>query len=227
MRINIQSAFCLLLWCTAGLVGFVAGCGSAKVSNETQSAVAAARPDVVYVGTVDLGAATVRSDPGTLTGRPRLLRLRNEDPAAELEKLQELLANELVNDLTRAGLSAQRLSNDGPRPTQGWLVSGAFLELQEGNRLQRAVIGFGVGSADEKLYVAVADLAHPEGQKLLDFNADTSGNKVPGGAVAEAAAHSPWAMVGKYVMERNTSEKDIRRVAQAISDEIVAFAGKK
>jgi hypothetical protein len=221
----ILSVACVLL---CGAAALVVGCNSAKVSNENRTtAVAPARPTVIYVGTFDLGATKLQSDPGTITGRPRLLRLPQEDPVEKIQRLEELLANQLVNDLNSAGLPAKRLTADNPRPTQGWLVRGAFLEMTEGNRLQRAVIGFGAGSANQKLYIAVADLAHEEGQKLLDFNTDTTPNQTPGGFVAEAAAHSPWAMLGKYVLEGTASEQDIVKVAKATSDEIAAYAGVK
>ena len=121
-------------------VGITAGCGGAAVHNEARGAAGAGSgAEVVYVGDFDLGAATLKSDPGTLTGRPRLLPgLRGEqDPAAQAAKLQEDLASDLVSDLRNAGLGAVRLGPAGPRPTEGWLVSGQFLEISQGNRRSR------------------------------------------------------------------------------------------
>lgn len=222
------------LVCTVATL--TAGCAGAKVTNERKSAVAAAPPDVIYVGAIDLGASVARPGAGGPTGRPLLLpplpppplpSLRPQRPAGDVEALQETLADELVRDLNEAGTPARRLDPAAPRPTRGWLVTGEFLQLDEGNRLRRAVIGFGAGGSEAKRHVVVADLARPEGQNLLDLEADATGNKLPGGAAAAVATRTPWGMVAKFVLDRNASEKDVKRAARAIADEIVTFVGKK
>jgi hypothetical protein len=205
----------------------VAGCSSAKVTDETSPVAAAPAPDRVYVGTFDLGATQVQQDPGTLTGRPRLLHiLPEEDPVQELQRLGNLLADDLTGDLNDMGLPAERLMPAASQPPTGWLVTGEFLEVAGGNRLQRAVIGFGAGSSDAKLYVAVADLAHPQGDKLFQFNADSAGDAAPGGSLAAVGGHSMWGMVGKFVIEKNASDKDIKALAKAIAKDIAKHAGK-
>jgi hypothetical protein len=90
--------------------------------------------------------------------------------------------------------------------------------------LQKAVLGFGAGNEDAKLYVSLADLSKPAGENLLDFNVDSSGNKLPGGGVTAAATHSPWGMAAKFVLDRNASEKDIQRAAQKIADQVIQLA---
>ena len=88
-------------------------------------------------------------------------------------------------------------------------------------------MGFGAGDSDAKLYVTLADLAHPEGQNLLTFDADTTAGKAPGGGVTAVATHSPWGIVAKYALSRDASEKDMKHIAQAICDEIVRFSQGK
>lgn len=214
-------AFCLCITAT-----FVIGCASATVSNETHGVPTGANPGTVYVGKFDLGEGALQSDPGTLTGRPRLFSLRPQDPASEADKLSDLLSDELVKDLNDANMPAQRLAADDPQPAAGWLVSGEFLEVTQGNRLQKAVIGFGAGNSDAQLYVTVADLSRPAGEDLLNFNVDSSGNKAPGGGVGAVVTHTPWAMAGKFVLDRNASEKDVKRAARQIADEIVKLPAK-
>ena len=223
-RIPLSSLLIAALTAAAAL----SGCARTSVTNRSTSPtpVAATVPDVVYVMPFDLGAAAVKSDPRTLTGRPRLLNFRKQDPTDELENLGELLTSDLISDLRSAGFNAQRLPAGASRPARGWLVSGDLLELQEGNRLQKAVIGFGAGNSEAKLYVTVGDLAHPEARPLLDFNAESDGNTAPGGAAATVVTHSPWGMIAKFVVERDASEKDLKRVARQISQQIAAYAGK-
>ena len=88
----------------------VGGCASAQVSNETVSGPAGASPHTIFVEAFDLGQATVKSDPGTLTGRPRLLNFRKQDPTEELEKMSDLLAQDIVANLRKAKLPAERLA---------------------------------------------------------------------------------------------------------------------
>jgi hypothetical protein len=215
----------IVTFSTLGIAAaFLAGCATAKVTDETPPIVAPAPPDVVYVGTFDLGASTVQTDPGTLTGRPRLINFRLKDPTEELQELGDLLSDEIAIDLNKAGLPAQRIDPDAAPPAHGWLVSGEFLQVTQGNRLQRAVLGF--GNSDAKLYVAVADLAHPESKDLFNFNADSTGNNLPGGGVGAVVTHTPWGMVAKFVLERNASEKDVKRVAKAIANSILVYAGR-
>ncbi|HLX27541.1 MAG TPA: DUF4410 domain-containing protein [Casimicrobiaceae bacterium] len=213
----------ILLW--LALAAFVAGCATSKVTNEIDHRAASAAPSMIYVENFDLGETVVKSDPGTLTGRPRLIQFRRQNPAEELHELSDLLANSLVDDLNRKKLPAQRLVAGAPLPMHGWLVRGAFLEVASGNRLQKAVIGFGAGNSDAQLYVGVTDLGAPPGkQDLLDFNVDSAGNKAPGGGIATIVTRTPYGMAAKFVLERNASEKDIKRAAQTLADKLEKLA---
>lgn len=211
--IVLPSLLCLAL--------FLLGCASSKVTNETDYRAAPGAPSMIYVENFDLGETVVKSDPGTLTGRPRLINLRRGNPAEELHALSDLLANSLVEDLNGKNLRAQRLAADAPRPERGWLVRGAFLEVASGNRLQKAVLGFGAGNSDAQLYVGVTDLGAPAGkQDLLDFNVGSAGNKAPGGGIATVITHTPYGMAAKFVLERDASDKDIKRAAQTLADKL-------
>jgi hypothetical protein len=209
----------------------ITGCGTTKVSNESKADAAPrapGAPSMIYVTNFDLGAATVKSDPGTLTGRPRLIHFGETDPAKKLEELSDLLAKSLVEDLNKQGLPAKRLSADAARPKEGWLVKGAFLEVAEGNRMQKAVVGFGAGQSDAHLYVAVDDLGRPAGQQdLLDFDVHSQGDTTPGGAGETVITHTPYGMGAKFALERNASEADIKRAAQRIADGLEKLAQKR
>jgi hypothetical protein len=210
-----------ILLSSLSLAVLLAGCASSNVTNEIAYRDAPGTPSMIYVENFDLGETVVKSDPGTLTGRPRLINFRRADPAEELHELSDLLANSLVDDLHKKNLPAQRLAADAPRPARGWLVHGAFLEVASGNRLQKAVIGFGAGNSDAQLYVGITDLGAPTGkQDMLDFNVNSTGNKAPGGGVATIVTHTPYGMAAKFVLERNASEKDIKRTSQTMADKL-------
>lgn len=220
--IAVRSAL-LAAFAAAGL----AGCMSAKVANRTVSQAATTQPQMVYVGDFDLGAAFQSDTTQPAHHGPLHLLHHDGDPAERIAKAQRLIVSELVNRLNRAGLQATALDPAADRPASGWLVTGEFLVLNQGNRLERAAIGFGAGDSEAKLYVALADLAHPEGQNLLDFNTDSAKAKTPGGSITAIATHSPWGMVTHYALDGHATEKDIKQVAAAIADQIVQFAGGK
>lgn len=49
---------------------------------------------------------------------------------------------------------------------------------------------------------------------------------MPGGGGAMIAAHKPYVVAAKYVLERNSSERDIKRAARCIADELEELVSK-
>jgi Domain of unknown function (DUF4410) len=142
---------------------------------------------------------------------------QSKDPATQAQDLVNLMAKDIVQDLTKAGYKAHRLAATDVRPSEGVWVHGVFTELSEGNRLRRAVIGFGTGQAKMDLYVTMNDLSQPD-QPL--YTAGTSGEsgKKPGAAITM----NPYVAAAKFVMEKSAPEKTIRKTAGDISKDIIA-----
>lgn len=184
------------------------------------------RPRMVYVSDFDLEFPTGSAPPPS--SRMGLLsriqdRLRGGDPVTRAHALVELMADSLVDDLNKAGLPAQRLYADDPRPSNGWLVRGVVTEVDEGNQLKRAMVGFGAGETKLELWVGVSDVArNPEAPFYTLEAADGSG-KMPGAAVVKL---NPYVAAAKFVMSRHASERDVTRTASEIAKEIVARANK-
>lgn len=209
---------------------FLAGCsttkevtGRAQVTNEDfLTALPTTIPSVVYVNDFDLDAADMQSDQRLLPGpgiveRP-LQRLRGEpsDPVAYAQKLVDLMSTTLVNDLTKAGVPAQRLAAGEPSPTEGWIIRGVFTDVEEGNRLKRAIIGFGAGETKMQLNVAVSGLASNTAQPFYSFDTTKGSGKMPGAVVTL----NPYVAAAKFVMSRNGLEKDTKKTAAKIADQI-------
>lgn len=170
---------------------------------------------MIYVSDFELDAENFQAD----EGRPKVLPrpgLLHKDPASEAKKLVSDMANDIVNDLKKAGYKAQRLSASDAKPGTGVWVHGVFTELDEGNRTRRAVIGFGAGESKMNLYVAVNDLAHPD-QPL--YNVAESGDS--GKKVGTAITMNPYVAAAKFVMEKNAPEKTIKKTAGEISQNLV------
>jgi hypothetical protein len=52
-----------------------------------------------------------------------------------------LLSNTIVAELNNSGIRASRLEPGAIMPQDGLLVGGEFLEVDEGNRVRRAMVG--------------------------------------------------------------------------------------
>ena len=175
----------------------------------------------VYVRDFDLDAQNVQVDKGVGGQiRPGIIERASKreqtDPNAQAKKLVDTMSKRLVDDLHEAGYRAQRLGPKDPTATSGALVTGVFTEVDEGNRVHRALIGFGSGSAKMDLYVTMSDLASPQKPLYNLTQEDTSGKK-PGAAITL----NPYVAAAKFAMEKNAPEKTVKKTASEISAEVV------
>ncbi len=174
---------------------------------------------IIYVSDFDLDAENFQADEGRPKVRPGIIegpRKREQDPATQAKKMVDLMSTDIVNDLKKAGYKAQRIGTTNAPPSTGVLVHGVFTELDEGNRLRRAVIGFGAGEAKMDLYVTLSDLERPE-QPLYNLSATENSGKKVGAAITM----NPYVAAAKFVMEKNAPEKTIKKTASEISQDII------
>lgn len=184
-------------------------------------------PDAIYVADFALDTSRVKEDSGVLgsggllkgSRLQRLNPLHHEDPQLTAQRLVNLLAESLTGDLQNNRLPARRLLSGQPHPTKGWVIAGQFLEVDEGNRMQRAIIGFGSGATEMQIEVMVTDMStHPGGPFLVMGSSTGSGNR-PGAAVTL----NPYVAAAKFVMAKNAGDNDVTHAAAAIADEIVKY----
>lgn len=177
----------------------------------------------LYIQDFELDAADVTTDQsrignGPLHGNGPLRRAtgtgKSSDPAAEAQHVVKLMSTSLLDDFTKAGYTAKLLAADDHRPTFGILITGVFTELDEGNRLRRAVIGFGSGAASMQLYVTATDLAHPE-QALYQTDKSDSSGKKPGAVITM----NPYVAAAKFVMEKGATDKTVKKTAKQIASD--------
>ncbi len=195
-----------------------------------QEAVAAQKPHVlnftkdmtIYVSDFELDAQNVQVDQGSAMGqrRPGILerpqKKEQQDPAAQAKKLVDTLSQSIVSDLQKAGYKAQRLMPGDAKPSVGAWVHGVFTQADEGNRLHRAVIGFGSGQATMELFVTLTDLASPQ-KPLYEASEKGASKDKPGAAISM----NPYVAAAKFVMEKNAPEKIVKSTAATISKDVV------
>jgi hypothetical protein len=136
---------------------FLSACSNIHVEDERELRVMPpTAPTAIYVKDFDLEFGSFQAESGMLPLSPispgvpgvfipRLLGVP-EDNAVRARELVKLMSSALVDALTNAGLNAQSLPAGQLFPSKGWLVRGAFVQLDGGNRLRRALIGFGSGA---------------------------------------------------------------------------------
>ena len=197
-------------------------CAQAQVTARHEEGTGAA-PSVVYVADFDLQADEIRSDsplaalprPGLLGNGPLGLLKSRESQA---RSLVDLMASTIVADLTKAGIPAQRWNADTSPPTSGWMVRGAFLTVDEGNRLRRAVIGFGSGQTDLQVATSIDQLsAETSPAPLYQVDTAADSGRMPGAIVTL----NPYAAAARFVLSGHDLDRNTKATAGKIADEVV------
>jgi len=147
-----------------------------------------------------------------------------------------VLAEEIVKELRAMQLSAERATTAPPPPDKLLAIEGQFISIDEGNRLRRMVIGFGVGGTEVRTQVQ-AVLGTPNGPIIMEeFVTDAESSKKPGmgpmagigGAVAtvDGAAVMSGA-VGSVTELDQTVEGDAKRTAKEIVKKLSLLFAKE
>src|SRR5579863_1852239 len=179
------------------------------------------RDTKIWVSNFELDAGDVKTDKGGVIGevRPGILERPSKrcerDPECQAKRIVDLMANSIVSDLQKAGYKAERLLPGVEKPAMGAWVHGVFTEVDEGNRMHRAILGFGSGEAKMGLYVTLTDLASPQKALYEAQNDNNSGKKI--GAVITM---NPYVAAAKFVMEKNAPEKTKQKTAYEIAKEV-------
>lgn len=212
----------------------LAGCGSGigphqpKVTPVTSVDPAPkTRPTMVYVTDFDLEFPQgSQSQDTSLLRQGPLARLRERlqggDPVTKAHAAVGMMAASITDDLIGDGVPAQRLYPSDPKPTSGWLVRGVVTELDQGNQLRRAMVGFGAGESELTLWVGVTDLARNPDAPFYTLDASDASGKMPGAMVK----FNPYVAAAKFVMSRHASERDVKSTASAIAKSIAAEVKK-
>jgi len=219
MRIIPSFSCCLAL---AVLAGF--GCKTAQVTSERDlAAPTTAKPAIVYVTDFDIGI--VQHEDGMLSNRSgpvgrvgQRLQGSSSDPAARAQQLVDLMANSLVKEFTKSGFQVRRLQPGESAPAKGWLVRGVFTEVQEGNRLRRAMVGFGQGQTDVQVITTVDDLSQGPPKPLYEVATDANSGHEPG--AAPTLVLGPYGAAARFVMAGKDLDKNVKQTAAKIAEQL-------
>lgn len=215
---------------TAGFCAALCGCGTATVSSQHGIGTAPkGKPTMIYVSDFDLDASTIKSESGMLPPPPTLPGLLGnvlpplpgtpKDPQVLARDLVDSMSTSLVEDLTEAGVGARRLTPGNPIPTSGWLVRGVFTDVNQGNQLSRAVIGFGAGKTDLQVLVDISDLAQGVPKPFYELNTTADSGKAPG--AGPTIVLGPVGLAARFVIAGKDLDRNVKQTASKIAVEVV------
>ena len=215
VRYRFNALFVLMMLCAAMMCLWLvfsgpvaAGDAEEKVSSEPKQA--------VYVTDFELDFQQVEEKEGPVRNLLKKPRGGQKDPAVRAREMVDLMAESLVKELNKRGYNAQRLADGTPTPKSGVLVRGVFAQVGEGNRLRRAVIGFGAAKTDVQALVTVDDLSQGMPQPLFELEAGKASKRMPGAVITM----NPYVAAAKFVIAGKDLDKNITKAAAQIADEI-------
>jgi len=145
----------------------VGGCAQTVVQPryEQRAAAPIVRPSQVLVYDFAVTDTNVRENQGLLAtvGNSLSSTTKTDREQAIAQKVQTRMAEDLVAGIRKLGLPAQRAVQGTALPDDAVAVTGVFLSIDEGDRLQRTALGFGAGQStvNAKVEVIVPSLNGP------------------------------------------------------------------
>ena len=160
----------------------------------------------------------------------------NEEQVKVGRTVAKVLSESLVKELDQLGLPVEHASG-GIMPTaRTVMIHGQFLTIDEGNRLRRMVIGFGVGGTDLRTKVQVYQGTEAAPLLLQEFEANAESSRKPGmgpmvgvGAAATSAASAAAVSSGVGVATEfdQTVEGDAKRTAKEVAKPLSQFFARQ
>ncbi len=209
------------------LVGLMLGSTHLQADSLGEKLPTASVPVVVYVSDFELQANKIQTD----SGRPVALESRGipevrpkrrrgagtKDGDALAQNLVDELATSLVKSMVQAGVDARRLPAGTALPKSGWLVRGIFLEVDEGNRLRRAVVGFGSGKTDLQVQASLDRLSNGPPQLYYQLSTQAASGSSPGAVVLL----SPVMAAVRFSRADGDLQRNLQETSAQISSRIV------
>jgi hypothetical protein len=211
----------------------LAGCATVKVSGQRPlGAVPTAPPQAIYVADFNFDPAGIRAERGILPISlmneyadessivfARLFGIRINRGIRERE-LANLMTSSLVEDLRTVGLTAYRFGPRDKLPLGGWLLQGTFVQVDEGNRFERALIGFGDGATELDVVAWLSDLQHDKPTPFCEVST-TAHSRKQAGAIMSL---NPFEAVGRFMrggldLDKNVMETG-SKLATTIADHV-------
>jgi hypothetical protein len=214
----------------------LAGCAPTDVGTiqEYSGKASLPRPDRVLVYDFAVSANDVKLNSAIGARLANLVTgaQENEEQGKVGRAVAKALAESLVKELEQLGLPVEQASSETMPTARTVMIHGQFLTIDEGNRLRRMVIGFGVGGTDLQTKVQVYQGTEAAPLLLQEFEVNAESSKKPGmgpmvgvGAAATSAASAAVVSGGVGVATEfdQTVEGDAKRTAKEVAKPLSRF----
>jgi Domain of unknown function (DUF4410) len=190
------------------------------------------RPGRVYVYDFSVTAADVSENQGFFAAMRNSLSdtTENERVLTIGQEVRTRMSEELVAGIRDLGLPAQRAPRGTPLPPDAIAVAGLFLNVDEGNRLQRTVIGLGAGQSTVDTRVEVYAPGSGGPTKLLEFTTHADSGSTPGalitggaGAAASGGMTAGAAAANAGVSAMKGYRSQVEQMTSRSADQSVAY----
>jgi len=214
----------------------IAGCASTAVQETYEVAnTGMPTPNPVLIYNFAVSPEDVQQNSSIFAKIQRNIE-NNSQTAEEVQlgrEVADAMATELTQKIANLGLNPIR-ADQSLRVTPGSiLITGYFVDIDEGNRLQRNAIGLGMGksSLDSKVRVLAPS---PSGyQELISFDAHTDSGDMPGAAVmgpagaaagaGAAAVIATNAVAGGIKSYKSASAEQAKKMAEKIAAQLAQY----
>jgi Domain of unknown function (DUF4410) len=141
----------------------------------------------------------------------------------QAQAIVDTVGNTIVSELQSKGFPARRV-REGAKPATGWLVRGKFSALDQGDRALRTAVGFGAGSTNLNVDAILAEIVNGQERPISLIDTSNKTGKGPGGVARAATTENPYAIAVKYALSGRDLQKNIRKTAKAVADQIAKSA---
>ncbi len=191
----------------SALLALLSGCASVSVTGVRQHAEASRPPARFYVADFD-----TRGGQWNITSRSR-----------SADQFRQETANALAEHLT-ANINAylgpaRRIGRSRSVPSDGWLITGRFIRVNEGNPAARMIVGLGAGGSKMETETVVID-GFSGGRPVLQFATTGGSNAMPGMIMSSG----PTGAVSNLIQQANRGVRDdTKRTARMITASLAEY----
>jgi hypothetical protein len=216
------------------------GCAGAKVGNRHEIAASGlSKPQQVLIHNFAVSPEDIKQNSGLFARLSRNFgnSSQTEEKIEEGREVADALATELTLKIRGWGLNAIRADQTMPLTQGAILVTGHFVNIDEGNRLRRTVIGFGAGQSAIDSRVRVLAPSSSGYAELIAFDAHADSGEMPGAVVmgpagaaagvGTAAVVATNAALGAAKNYRSAAAQQAKTMADSIAGELAKYFARQ
>jgi hypothetical protein len=212
----------------------MAACARTSVENLNERAVGLPRPELVVVHDFAVTPGDVALDGAV---GQRLIQVVRETPASEQElkigrEVARIVSDNLVTEIYKLRIPTVPAATATPIAGPTLVVDGQFLSVDQGNRMQRMVIGFGAGASEVRTLVQIYETTNDGRRFVVDFYTTVKSSLKPGAGPMVGAGRAAGRAVSSAAMGANvgvaselsqTVESDAKHTAEEIAKVLKKF----